>query len=1344
MAELYLFSQDDEFLTILSEDEGLVDTWFKDYENHVEDESFVFNVESNSPLLEHIIEENQAAFYDRDGRLRLVRMKDLREVTTSDGGMISHQIRVICEPSFLELHDHFIEDRRIADGTAQTALDRALDGSRYVGEVTVDLGLATDNFYWIDGIEAVFKILNTWGGALKDTITLNEDNEIIERKLWIVQRLGTDNGLIVEPDYNAEEISRNTLSYPETALWGQGASLEIEDDEGEHTGGYTRYLTFEDVEWKVSNGDPVDKPLGQKWVGDPDALKSDGDGYKHSDGTRKHRFGHFSNQDYEDPEELLWATWQELQERKLKEVMHEATIYETDKKVSLGDTVTVLDRNYNKPIELQSQITGLEYDVFYPDDEIKIVVGKYVDMNEDPLQKEVDDLKEDIRKPRPTKPIDNGSFPDIKPGTPVNVEAHGSFQQIHLFWDYDSKVYISHYEVYGSQISDFVPDEQHLLYRGRVSAFNHEVATDEKWYYYVRAVNTRGTEGEFSNRVDASPIRVISDDILFGNVLAEHLEDNLDLANKLSDGTLDWINEEPLYEIRESENRILSDVGNRIGDILNDIDLIEDDLGELRYQDVEINNRIDGLSTTVQNTTGALDDLTGEVEHQSTQISKWEQRADGFEQSVVDVRGDLNNAVSDISLIEQEANKISLSVSELETDFNNLEIGGRNLLPDSDKVSHWNGYQGSTVTKTEVDMSEEWGFPDAYRMTSSGGTHSGGIRILFTTNGIFPMAHDQMYTYSIYIKNVGDDTIRFHINGLVTPGTGGSTYQRENILPGTSKRFIFRGVRRRDYNWFQPRFQVLDGDVIDVIVGREQIEKGTKATDWSPAPEDMADRANLISYINLSTEDVRIHGEKVHISGQTIIDDGIIGTAAIANLAVEKFHLNYGIIDNVHIADATIEHGKIRSVNADKITVGDLKGIDIYGAKFRSSAGTDYMEIVGGEIDLRLNNGRYMYLSPTGLYGYNQGGGLRFQADSSLVTSAAFGTSNANVYLATSDGGEARVVRYSSLPAGGSASDYLYRHIRSLSMKAPPGSNAYVGTDGEFRVMSEGLYNQGTYRDTRMNKLFANEHETNGGDILYLRASSRVRVYGTGSSSSLSDLEAGRLYNNAMVTNTDNAYIGVNSELRVTNKNLSGVYRDIRFNKAFANEYETNAGDILYLRTNARVRVQRTGSSSSFSDIEASTFYGTSFVNNRASYIYLGSDSGVRVTSQGTASNNPIVYRNIYAAGFLERSSRKSKDNIRSVSSKGLDVINKLNIVNFDYIDGDKNNIGVIAEEANEISDGEFVSLSDTIFYNTLAIQEVDLKFSDKVISIVNRINILELENQYLKQKIKQLEEKVA
>lgn len=575
MKELYIYSGDDKLVTVLSEETGLLTTLFKDYQNHISDETFTFEViqskqysqsydtemnltqvagnfigtfeevvstENVSPI-EFIEEENQVAFFDRDGDLRLMRIKELDEITT-DGESI---IKVTCEPSYLELHDHFIEDRRITDGTAQTALNRALDGSRYVGEVTVDLGLATDNFYWIDGIEAVFKILETWGGALKDTITLDDNNEIIERKLWIVQRLGTDNGLIVEPDYNAETISRNTLSYPETALWGQGASLQIEDDEGELTGGHTRYITFEDVEWKVSKGDPVDKPKGQKWVGDPDALARDG--YL-DNGTRKHRFGHFSNQDYEDPEELLWATWQELQERKLKEIMHEATIYESDKKVSLGDTVTILNREYNKPIELQSQITGLEYDVLYPDDEIKIVVGKYVDMNKDPLEDDVEDLKNKVN--RPQKPIDKNSFPNKKPSTPINIRVESGIEVIQIYWDYADEIFIKHYEVYGSQIKDFVPDEQHLLWRGQVSAFGHMVNTEEKWYYRIRAVSYRDKVSDWSTQAVGNTRRITTPDIMFGEEMAEKLRDLNEISDiignngidfdNLSDGISDYIN----------------------------------------------------------------------------------------------------------------------------------------------------------------------------------------------------------------------------------------------------------------------------------------------------------------------------------------------------------------------------------------------------------------------------------------------------------------------------------------------------------------------------------------------------------------------------------------------------------------------------------------------------------------------------------------------------------------------------------------------------------------------------------------------------------------------------------
>lgn len=1566
MAELYLFSQDDEFITLLSEDEGLVDTWFKDYENHVEDEFFVFNIDTNSELLQYIVEENQVAFYDRDGRLRLVRMKDLQEVTTNDNDLITNEIQVICEPSFLELHDHFVEDRRVTEGTAQTALNRALDGSRYVGEVTVELGNATDNFYWIDGIEAVFKILKTWGGALKDTITLNEDNEIIERKLWIVQRLGTDNGLIIEPDYNAEEISRNTLSYPETALWGQGASLEIEDEEGELTGGHTRYITFEDVEWKKSKGDPVDKPVGQKWVGDPEALVNYGylvekgfewvnnlisnssgelntthndtylstknfitvedsqlvignnteseytfdvsiftydEEYKflnrvdksfesasnfthnitsgkyiririrlrvfegsgsiiHSidedklkdlefytnipEEKRLHRFGHFSNQDYEDPEELLWATWQELQDRKLKEIMHEATIYESDKKVSLGDTATILNREYNKPIELQSQITGLEYDILYPDDEIKIVVGKYVDMNEDPLEKEVEDLKQDIRKPRPTKPIDNGSFPDIKPGTPVNVEAHGSFQQIHLFWDYDSEVYISHYEVYGSQISDFVPDEQHLLYRGRVSAFIHEVATDEKWYYYVRAVNTRGTVGEFSNRVDASSVRVISDDILFGEIIADHLDDNLDIADKLAQNTIDRINEGPMeaieytqQEIEDAEKSILEKLNNEIGDVntaitdlldrtsdvegtvinvKTDIDTINgeisatieeltnlDDVVSQHTLDIQANAK--GLSAKAEKsevyTRTATDNLLGDKVNVTTYENKMTQldidvsgisgRVSNAETNINDLTGDMSSAMSQIGELDVKANNINASVREVRADLDGLEVGGRNYvqngLPENNslwKFTEKNSSGSHAIEKGQLVIENDNDGWKQWQIYSNQ-----GAEVLDEIEG------DKEYTLSFEVKKLTEDKItvgavkadiRYQTNNNGSQYAITTTAKLEDIT-NEWKRFSSHGIIPKEFtndSKFSRLIMYFSGNG-KIAFRKIKLEKGNRATDWSPAPEDIdanlsemkssidlkADRLTLelvskqvktnehqlqeavssidffrneiklkvdvdgvISSINLSKEGVRIDGNKHHITGQTLIDDGVIGTAAIANLAVDRFHLKQGIIDNVHIADATIEHTKMKSLNVDHVVAGEMDLVHLRAGtidtdKFRVRGGSsiDYTMIDGSHLTAR---GRFKQTWKGNTRTYDirtmlQNGYLRFRNDSEK-SSLYYSWYGISTYVDGEGGDEGD---------RGTTSGSIYWWDTTYSKASPKTRGitvySYGGTatlvSDRHHALVKSRYSTDIESTESNIKITTHSDETQRG-FTFTKSQDRLDGY---------------------LLFGDNNTTGLRFD-----KSSYGIVQVVDASNATGGSTEIEAG---YGRFNT---IRRRS--------------GFNYLNlQNPNYMMIGLDAA---GSARIASN--VIYRRTYSSGAnvhitgedtlgRSTSARKYKRDIEPITQEHaynfFENVTPIYYRPFNTHDEnmDHSHYGYIADDVAPIEprlvqfrDGEPESFSydrvPALFHVVLKNEVTRIDTHEEMINTIekvkdkheDRINILELENQYLKQKIKSLEEKVA
>src|SRR5699024_4008152 len=107
-----------------------------------------------------------------------------------------------------------------------------------------------------------------------------------------------------------------------------------------------------------------------------------------------------------------------------------------------------------------------------------------------------------------------------------------------------------------------------------------------------------------------------------------HLEENLDLANKLSDGTLDWINETPMQEIRDTSDAILEDVGNRIGSMSQSLsDLAKSTEDRFVDVDVKVDETEGLLKTTIQD----LTDLDGELKGD---ISSINQRADEIETNV--------------------------------------------------------------------------------------------------------------------------------------------------------------------------------------------------------------------------------------------------------------------------------------------------------------------------------------------------------------------------------------------------------------------------------------------------------------------------------------------------------------------------------------------------------------------------------------------------------------------------------------------------------------------------------------------------------------------------------------
>lgn len=122
----------------------------------------------------------------------------------------------------------------------------------------------------------------------------------------------------------------------------------------------------------------------------------------------------------------------------------------------------------------------------------------------------------------------------------------------------------------------------------------------------------------------------------------------------------------------------------------------------------------------------------------------------------------------------------------------------------------------------------------------------------------------------------------------------------------------------------------------------------------------------IISQINISPETILIDGKRIHITGQTSIDNATITTAMIANAAItnakiaslsaakittgtlaaariaagsitsDKLTISNGFIKTAIIADAAITDAKIGSLSASKITTGTLSAARIAAGSITS------------------------------------------------------------------------------------------------------------------------------------------------------------------------------------------------------------------------------------------------------------------------------------------------------------------------------------------------------------------------------------------------------------------------
>lgn len=278
-----------------------------------------------------------------------------------------------CAGSIAELSRTYIEDKRNRNANAKACLAKALEGTRWaVGTVETGTitGMADLAFYHCTVLEAVQKTADTYGLEVQTEYQPDPTgNRIGRRIIHLVEHRGSTNTTKrFEYGKDLTQIKRDIDSGDViTRLYGWGKGIEQTNDQGEATGGYSRKISFADV----NNGKP--------YVQDDQALADWG--IPGPDGTRHHSEASVDFPDCEDPKELLALTKNALKTRTTPVVSYTADVtalgqagYSAEG-TDVGDSVQIIDTSFATPLRLEGRILQIEEDLAGSLADTKITLG---------------------------------------------------------------------------------------------------------------------------------------------------------------------------------------------------------------------------------------------------------------------------------------------------------------------------------------------------------------------------------------------------------------------------------------------------------------------------------------------------------------------------------------------------------------------------------------------------------------------------------------------------------------------------------------------------------------------------------------------------------------------------------------------------------------------------------------------------------------------------------------------------------------------------------------------------------------------------------------------------------
>ena len=309
-------------------------------------------------------------------------------------------------------------------------------------------------------------------------------------------------------------------------------------------------------------------------------------------------------------------------------------------------------------------------------------------------------------------------------------------------------------------------------------------------------------------------------------------------------------------EFTQTAEEIKMSVKNIKGDVSNlniQVGKIEQSVADNKGNISSLTTTIDGINATVKKqgeSISSIDQKADKISQQVTSVkselnSKIELTAGEITQKVDDVRADLSSEIKQTSdkisqtvtdmnknlstRIDQTAKDIELNASKTEeigTKLDNLEIGGRNLLLNTgfNTFNHW--IKGSNTKSLQM--------VNGWCEVTIGGTWSGFVQEFIPEKNV-----EYIVSYEAYLVDTVAETAVLE--------TDFGTPDQNQTINKTPAKYSLKLKYPSTYLRGAIDFMLSNNEVGKKWRIRNiKLEKGNKATDWSPAPEDIDEKIDDI------------------------------------------------------------------------------------------------------------------------------------------------------------------------------------------------------------------------------------------------------------------------------------------------------------------------------------------------------------------------------------------------------------------------------------------------------------------------------------------------------------------